>query len=141
MKKHLSSLFLRKTENWQFWVLFTIVIKGFFFCYILYHVKVHDFLGFISNLSPDSISYLEPIENFVTKGDYLPDHRMPGYGIIYLPLFILFKKSVALNILITLQFFTASISVYILALVSKYLFRSDRYFYTVFYTLPSCYYV
>ncbi len=133
MKKHLSSLFLRKTENWQFWVLFTIVIKGFFFCYILYHVKVHDFLGFISNLSPDSISYLEPIENFVTKGDYLPDHRMPGYGIIYLPLFILFKKSVALNILITLQFFTASISVYILALVSKYLFRSDRYFYTVFY--------
>src|SRR4051812_34908512 len=51
----------------------------------------------------DYITYVEPIENLVNHGHYTPDFRMPGYGIFYLPLYFLFSKTIALNLLVIVQ--------------------------------------
>ena len=133
MRKILASFFLRKTDNWKFWMLLALLVKGTFFCFLLYANNVHTYAGFWGVTAADSHDYIAPIENLVAKGEYMPDHRMPGYGIIYLPLFLFFTKTVALNVLIMIQCFAAAVSVYLLAMIAKYLFQSDKYFYLVYY--------
>jgi len=133
MRKTLASFFLRKTDNWKFWMLLALFVKGVFFCFLLYGNTIHTYPGFWGATGADTHDYLAPIENLITKGEYMPDHRMPGYGIIYLPLLLFFTKTVALNVLIIIQCFAAAVSVYLLALIAKYLFHSAKYFYLVYY--------
>lgn len=134
MKIKISSLFLRKTENWIFWILLALLVKGLFFCFLLYTNTIqHTYPGFWGAIGADTHDYLAPIENLIIKGEYTPDHRMPGYGIIYLPILLFFSKTVALNFLITFQYLAAAVSVYLLALIAKHIFLSDKYFYVVYY--------
>lgn len=141
MRKNLSSFFLQKPNNWKFWILLSLIAKGLFFFFLLYSNTTQTYVGFWGSASADTPSYFDPIDQFIKDGDYFPDHRMPGYGIIYLPLISLFKKTVALNILILLQFIVASISVYLLALIANYLFNSDKYFHLVYYLFLTSMYI
>jgi hypothetical protein len=83
-------------------------------------------------------TYFDCITNFIKSGIYIPDERMPGLGVIYLPLELLFSKVIALNIFIILQIVLSAVSAYVLALISKLLFKKDIFFYTTFYIYLIC---
>jgi hypothetical protein len=78
-------------------------------------------------------TYFDCINNFIKMGSYTPDERMPGLGVIYLPLALLFSKVTALNIFIILQVFLSAVSAYVLALTARLLFKKDFFFYATFY--------
>jgi len=85
--------------------------------------------GFIG----DTPSYTDPIENLLASGRYTPDRRMPGYGIIYYFLRVLFSYNTAYNTIVIAQLIVTSLSVYCLALLSRLIAKTDTIFYLVFY--------
>jgi len=133
MKQPLNKFFLKDPLKWQFWVLVAFLCKALFFIFQLYRNDLHPLPGFIGVVTGDAPTYFYPIDDLVANSSYSPDFRMPGYGILYLPFAFLFSKAVAYNILIVIQLILASISIYLLALIAKYLFRSSAIFYLTFY--------
>ena len=90
--------------------------------------------GIIYATRGDSNSYIEPIENLISKGAYSPDFRMPGYGALYFLLRLLLSKANALNLLALAQLFLDALSVYFLALIVRDIFEREVLFYITFYT-------
>jgi len=133
MLKFLRRIFLKNPDNWKYWIIIALFFKGVVFLLLISKDDYNPFEGFWGAVSGDTYHYLKPIENLIITCSYDPDFRMPGYGIFYLPLFYLFSKATALNILILLQYLFASISVYLLALISKKIFKSHSLFYLTFY--------
>lgn len=85
--------------------------------------------GFIG----DSPSYTDPIESLLANGHYSPDHRMPGYGFIYLFFRLFSSYTFTYNSIIIIQLITSSLSVYCLALLSRMILKSNGIFYVTFY--------
>lgn len=133
MKDILHKYFLKEPGNWIFWVIMAFLFKGLFFIFLLCKHDYSSISGFWGGTGGDTETYLLPIDNFIKTGNYFPDLRMPGYGILYLPLAFLFHKLVACNLLISLQFIVAALTVYPLALIAWYLFKSKIIFYLTFY--------
>jgi hypothetical protein len=133
MKKIIDTFILRDPTKVGYWLFLGFFIKGLFFAYLLSlkgDVTIPFFLG---DLTLDSDSYLKPIEAYVDNNTYSPDYRMPGYGIIYLPLYSLFSKHVALNGIIFLQYCASAMSCYFLAKTTLLVFKSKKYFYWTFF--------
>jgi hypothetical protein len=86
-----------------------------------------------ARLTNDSFSYITPFENLYTQGNYDPDFRMPGYGWLYFLLRFLFSKVLVLNLIPFIQLITASVSVYILALIGQKIFKASIAFPIVFF--------
>ncbi|HWY97510.1 MAG TPA: hypothetical protein VNY36_00375, partial [Bacteroidia bacterium] len=130
MLTKLKQLFLKPPEKWTFWILAAFCARLLFF-----FLQIHIYHGgsIWAVIHDDTNSYLLPIENLINKGSYTPDFRMPGYGIIYLPLLLFFKKTMACNILILVQLLFSTISVYLLALITQRLFKHNAFFYVTFY--------
>lgn len=120
---------LPKPENWKFWILFILLCKIALFIFCINKVGVNPIDGFWGHFGGDTESYLDPIESIINKGEYQPDYRMPGYGVFYLPLYWLFSKATALNILICLQLIFSVVSVYFLAKIALKVFKSNTLFY------------
>ncbi len=133
MIRCLNKFLFRKTDQWLFWIITSLFIKGLFFIFLLYKHDYTAIPGFWGGTGGDTVSYLLPIENFIRNGDYSPDLRMPGYGILYLPFALLFNKALACNLLILLQYIIDALSVYPLALIALYVFKSNKAFYLTFY--------
>ena len=115
-----------------YWIL--IALAGRTFYYLL---ELH-FMGQVG--APKGVlgiyyddSYFAPIRNLIHNGAYTPDERMPGLGIIYLPMALLFSTVTSLNILIWLQVLFSSLSLYYLAITARCMFKNDFMFYAVFY--------
>lgn len=83
-------------------------------------------IGFWGETPTDSQSYISPIENFIENGNYTPDYRMPGLGIMLFPFLYIFKKHVALNLFIVFQLIITAISSYVLSLIASKIFNSKR---------------
>ena len=126
----LKKILFQPSTNWKFWLLIALFIRGaFFFLQIhIFHSKTY--WGITED---DTFTYLSPIESLIDKGKYDPDFRMPGYGIIYLPLYFLFSRIAAYNILLLIQLLLSAISVYVLAITTEKLFKQPFFFYAVFY--------
>ncbi|HXP49134.1 MAG TPA: hypothetical protein VN922_04225, partial [Bacteroidia bacterium] len=90
------------------------------------------FEGFWGGIRGDSDGYLMPFESLAKTGNFNPDFRMPGFGVLYYPLLLLFSKPMACNILIVIQLLMSSLSVYALALTVKKLLKSNVLFYLTF---------
>lgn len=133
LKQRLKNFFLRDPSNWKFWVLAAFICKGLIFIFLLCRNLESPVEGFRGIIAGDTWSYFAPIDNLISRGIYLPDYRMPGYGIFYMPLALLFKTPVAYTILIIFQFIAASLSVYPLARIANYVFKSASMFYLTFY--------
>ncbi len=131
--KLISNFFLKNPANWKFWLLLAVIFKGLLFVFCIYKEYHASKIGTWWGTSGDTNSYLWPIENLVDHGKYYLDYRMPGYGIFYLPLYFLFPKVVAINILLAIQLIVASISNYLLALIARKIFKTDALFYLTFY--------
>jgi len=129
--KKTARLFFPPITNWKFWLIMALLIRGSFFI-IQLHIY-HSTNGIWGITSDDDEQYLTSIENLISKGSYTPDFRMPGYGVIYFPLYLLFSRNTAYNLLIILQVLASSISVYALALIAKKVFNYTAFFYFTFY--------
>jgi hypothetical protein len=140
MKSRLLKFFFRDPSKWPFWFFVAFLFKLFFFVFqISTHIHQTEIPGFFGYIWGDTWSYLDPIDKLVKKGSYWPDYRMPGYGLAYLPLIIIFSKATACNLLIIIQLLLASLSVYVLALTAKKIFHTNTAFYTTFYVFAlSC---
>ena len=131
--KTLTKTFLKDPLLWQFWVVLALIVKGIIFFFQLSHAETRGMQGFLGSFGGDTDTYIGPIDHWLSAGSYDPDFRMPGYGIIYFIFRIFFAKAVSLNIIIILQYITASLSVYALALISRQVLRSTLAFYITFY--------
>lgn len=119
-----------KSSNWQFWLLAAFIARGAMFFVQLHIAKSGTpFWGITSG---DVSNYLTPIENLVNYGRYEIDYRMPGYGVFYLPLYLLFSQNTAMNILILIQLVFSTVSVYLLALTAEQLLKKNIFFYITF---------
>ncbi len=132
MKARISSLFLKDISNWKYWLTIAFISRFIFFILVNHFRQYNSFPGFWGGLRGDSEGYLIPFENLIRLGSYTPNYRMPGYGVLYYPLLLLFSKAVACNILICIQLLLSTLSVYALALIAKKLFKSTTLFYITF---------
>lgn len=89
--------------------------------------------NFIFIYSGDTTGYYEPMDSFVNGHGYDSYCRMPGMLPIYYVLSLFFSAMWAKTFMIVLQFITSTISVYVLALVAKMVFKKDRIFYITFF--------
>ena len=129
----IRNIFLQNPSNWKFWVFLALLVKGLLFVFLISKGDFNNIPGFWGAVGSDTETYTTALENLFYNGQYVPDFRLPGFGIIYLPLLFVFKKTLALNCLIIIQLILASISVYALALISKNIFKTSFIFYITFY--------
>jgi hypothetical protein len=137
--KVLNNLLFRDPSSKLYWLLIALLARTLYFI-----LEIH-FMGTVT--IPKGVwgicydeTYFDGISNFIKTGSYNSDERMPGLGIIYLPLALLFPKVTALNIFIILQVILSAVSAYVLALTAKLLFKKDFFFYATFYIyLLSCF--
>jgi len=101
-------------ENIYFWLAILLAVKA---PHYLYRILNYPLMGIIVN--PDARDYIGPVENFLAgKGWHVenrPEIRLPGYGLLYLPLRLLMPKSYALYALTILQYFLLALCTYLLA--------------------------
>lgn len=124
-----------------FWILLALCLKGSFF---LYKTQIDQALStnktystVFAHETDDARSYFEPIENFLSSGNYgggeFGDYRMPGYGIPYAVLRTFFSPDTSVDTLVVLQLMLAILSVYILALIAFRISSSSAVFYWTYF--------
>ncbi len=128
----LRQIFFRNPASVAYWLLAALAGRTLY-----YMLELH-FMGQVG--APTGVwgiyyddSYFAPVRNFIHEGSYTPDDRMPGLGIIYLPLALFFTPVKALNIFILAQVLVSALSVYVLAITARRAFNHNFFFYTVFY--------
>ncbi len=128
----LRQIFFRNPASVAYWLLAALAGRTLY-----YMLELH-FMGQVG--APTGVwgiyyddSYFAPVRNFIHEGSYTPDDRMPGLGIIYLPLALFFTQVKALNIFILAQVLVSALSVYVLAITARRAFNHNFFFYTVFY--------
>jgi len=133
IKKTVKNALLPNPKEWAFWIVLALIFKAVIpLLMILHghrsnpHLLGFDFIG-------DTPSYIDPIEKLMSNGHYYPDHRMPGYGIIYLFFRLFFSYVGAYNCIVILQLIISSVSVYCMALLTRLILRSQGAFYVCFY--------
>ena len=110
--KTFLSTYLNPTHKFTL-ITVTFIVKLIFFgLYFPAEIVTPGMLGIPGG---DTESYFLPIENLLNGGGYIPDYRLPGYGLIYLALRLLFSKIIVYNALIVLQWIVSTLSIYYLA--------------------------
>jgi len=127
---------LIETKSWWFWILVALAFKSILLIYYVHNIDPRlveqGYPGLWGGFGGDTRTYIKPIENLLANGSYVPNDRMPGYGIVYI-MFRFFMNGVhALNALILLQVIVSSISVYALGVTAERIFKSKEVFYYAF---------
>jgi hypothetical protein len=121
--------------DWKRWILICLVIKGIAFCYFGWQqgqIAEVETAGRFMRMYDDTGDYLDAAELWVSGDGYsryglaefseaqvLPfAGRMPGLLPVYAPLYYLFGRAVACDILVVLQFLLSTLSVYVLGLIA-----------------------
>ena len=134
MMQRLKNIIFKDPYHWRFWLLIAFFVRLLVF---IVELRTHKFPSNISGVwgivDGDTNEYLAPIDNLIKNGSYDPDFRMPGYGIFYLPLALLFSKAAAYNVLIIFQLLCSVVSTYLLALTAFQLFNKRFFFYATFF--------
>lgn len=120
-----------RISNFRLWIFIALIIKGVFFwlrVYLNYETN-QPLLGFFVH---DSHEYYDSMNSFYENGIYTPDIRMPGLGIIFLPLRMLFERNTALNIILVLQWLLSSVAIYTFALTISRIVKKGSAFYFTF---------
>jgi hypothetical protein len=128
------------TSNYKLWIAIAIAIKGvFFWTQISFNYEINKPLfGYFTH---DSHEYYDSMNSFYETGVYSPDVRMPGLGILFFVLRLLFEKNTVLNLILILQWLVSSCSIYLLARTMSRIAKKDNVFYFVFFALLLTYYV
>lgn len=134
MQQAIQQILFRAVDKPFYWMALALLVKLLIFLHGLHDFSDASIPGSWGASSADTPSYLYPLEQLIANGHYLPDHRMPGLALVYLPLRALLAMPAACNGLIILQYVLAAVSVYYLAKGAYLLSRSRALFYMVFYT-------
>ncbi len=111
------------------WLLLVLLALSFRAAYIEWPIagsRPDDAPGHWYIVTPDSHSYLDPIENQLQGGSYYPDYRMPGVGAPYWLFRQFLDIPASRDALVVLQWFLSGLSVYLLGLVALRLTDSHR---------------
>ena len=129
-----------KISNYFFWISIAIIVKGFFFWSQVYshYNETKPLLGYFTH---DSAEYYDSMNSFYENGNYSPDIRMPGLGIIFLLLRGFFAKNLVLNIILILQWLISALAIYSLALTISRMVKKESVFYFVFFIFIFTHYV
>lgn len=121
-------------DNWAGWSAIALVFRTTIFVYKIAtesDTTVH-YPGLFASEAGDTVSYFQPIDNWLRSGVYMDDHRMPGYGWVYLLLRLALSVETALNTIAILQLVLSCLSVYVLAKLAARLLRRESFFYVTF---------
>jgi hypothetical protein len=131
---NLKKIVFKNPDSPGYWLVLGLLFKGIIpFIWLMHSKPICEIPGFWGGTGGDTSSYINPIDHWLATGLYLPDFRMPGYGIIYFIFRLLFSSALACNLMIILQYLLASVGVYLLALTAKNIFGGNRVFYLCFY--------
>jgi hypothetical protein len=121
-------------SSWKAWFFAALLIKSLFFVYKINERTVNPgpYETFMS-IAGDTDSYIEPIENLLSKGEYYNDYRMPGYGSVYMLPRLVLSQTAALNTMGILQLLVSALSVYVLALACYRITGSTGVFLSVYF--------
>lgn len=126
-------------DNKTAWIGIIIFLKLllFWFFIVFFTPEQSEVSGFLGGVSPDSFTYITPVDEFLKTFDckYLFPYRMFGYAIPYLVARIFFTQAASLNILIFTQTVFSTFSIYLLSVMSVWIFKRNIYF---FITLAGC---
>ena len=122
-------------SNWKLWFVLALLVKTAVFIFKIKEPGPNftDFPESFALAGGDARSYIDPIENLLANGSYFNDYRMPGYGWLHYLLRLMLPLGNALNAMAIIQLLLSSLSVYVLALIARRLFKSDTYFYVCFF--------
>lgn len=121
-------------ENWAAWTAVALVFRIIVFVYKITtepNTTVH-YPGIFASEAGDTVSYFQPIDNWLHHGVYMDDHRMPGYGWVYLLLRLALSVEASLDAVAILQLITACLSVYVLAVLAAHLLPKHSAFHATF---------
>ncbi len=77
---------------------------------------------------PDQWEYIDTVESYLGGHGWVPDHRMPGYGVIYLLFRLFFDLPVARDLLTLSQMVVAVLATYVFARsIASVARRPDRF--------------
>ena len=121
------SLFIERIrpEKWWIWITVAILIRLPIW---IERLKVHGYWG------GDTYSYLQPVENFLSYGEWEPKYRYPGYGLLYLFFRVWMPEVYAQYALVGLQALLAAVAAYLMAL-TIYKITCKKYAYLITYLL------
>jgi hypothetical protein len=119
-------------------IIFIIKLNTVFF--LVYLTKCDpnaSFIG-IASMNGDANSYITPIDNFISEGNYYYEGakagRMPYVGLIYYFFRLFFSKKIALSFFVIFQTLLSSIAIYYMAKLSSIILKNHQAFW-IFSTL------
>ena len=142
------------SKNYLLWLCVALIAS---FIWLFVAKKVHNPYGKeIYVLGVDAHKEIKATENLVKNGvmDYgtrdaifrVPEahdyaFRMPGFIVLFLPLYLLFGQHLALTLIIILQVLLYSLSAYLLGKTALILFKKNWTFYFCFFSYLACSFV
>lgn len=129
-----------RINNYRLWIFIALIIKGIFFWLQVYSNSDTNqpLWGFFTH---DSHEYYDSMNRFYETGVYTPDVRMPGLGILFLPLRFFFERNMVLDIILILQWAVASVAIYVLALTMFRITKKKNVFYITFFLIALTHYI
>ncbi len=120
-------------ENKYKWISIAFFIKILILTYFFFQKKdistEFSFLGFIAG---DTFSYFGAIDNLLDIGQYNPFYRMPGVGIVYFFLRLVFSKAISYTIFVAFQLIFDAVACYLLSKLAFQLTKSRLFFIITF---------
>lgn len=116
-----------KTFIERHWLAFILVAVLFRWGYVELKVddqRPEDISGRWYFYTPDTHSYIDPIEQLIADGTYYPDYRMPGVGVPYWIFRQFGDRHASMDAMVVFQCMLSGLAVYLLALLGLRLTRS-----------------
>ncbi|MBL7962987.1 MAG: hypothetical protein JNM31_03995 [Flavobacteriales bacterium] len=97
------------------WLALGLLVKALLFVWYVQDNAGAKHMGRWALWDGDMWEYVDPIESLLRGEGFHPDHRMPGYGVPYLLLRLVFDQPQACDVLTLLQLLLATVTTYLLA--------------------------
>ncbi|MBL7938028.1 MAG: glycosyltransferase family 39 protein [Flavobacteriales bacterium] len=104
-------------RHWLAFILFAVVFRWGYVELKVADQRPADIPGRWYFYTPDTHSYIDPIEQLITDGTYYPDYRMPGVGIPYWLFRQLGDRHSGMDGMVVFQMILSGIGVYLVALL------------------------
>ena len=92
-----------------------LLIKGIFFWYFVRDTAALPHTGTWALWDADTWEYVDPVESYLSGNGFQPDHRMPGYALVYLLFRSFLSPTASADVITLLQLLLATVTCYALA--------------------------
>lgn len=121
--------------NWKVFIIIAIILRGLLWLYfghmVTANVAQSDTIEkyFVKD---DYGYFFSPVDNYFKTGHYtyldgVPfTGRLPGYSMVYFIFRLFFNQHISLFLIVGLQFLLSTVSVYVLSLISYFIFNNNK---------------